>query len=79
MKINKKKLLCCMIDAGLNNRQLSEFSGVSIARISNIRNGNNTTYETASKIAKVLKISVQDLIEDENNDLIREECKHGNI
>lgn len=62
MKIDRKKMICSMLDAGMNNKQLSESSGVSITRISNIRNGNNTTYETAVKIAKALKIDVQELI-----------------
>ena len=65
MKVNKKRFICSMLDADMNNKQLSDASGVSITRISNIKNGNNTTYETVSKIAKVLGVPVADLIEDE--------------
>lgn len=64
MVVNRKNLICSMIDSGMNNKQLSDASGVSIARISNIRNGNNTTYETVSKIAKALCVSVSDLIDE---------------
>ena len=64
MIVNRKNLICSMIDSGMNNKQLSDASEVSIARISNIRNGNNTTYETVSKIAKALCVSVSDLIDE---------------
>lgn len=62
MKIDKKVLVCGMIDAGVNNRELSKLSGVSPARISNIKNGANTTFETVSKLAKALNIPIQDFI-----------------
>ena len=65
MKVNKKKLICSMLDSGMNNKQLSDASGVSITRVSNIRNGNNTTYETVSKIARTLGVSVDDLVDDQ--------------
>lgn len=63
MKANKKKLICLMIDADMNNKRLSEVSGVSLPRISNIRNGHGTTYETISKLADALGVPVADLIE----------------
>lgn len=63
MKVDKKSLICLMIDSGMNNKQLSDASGVSIARISNIRNGRNTTYETISKIAKVFGVKPEALFE----------------
>ena len=64
MKINKKNLLCAMVRADMNNQKLSNVSGVSITQVSNIRNGNNTTYETVSKIAKALSVSIADLIDE---------------
>lgn len=64
MKINKKNLLCAMVRADMNNQKLSNVSGVSITQVSNIRNGNNTTYETVSKIAKALNVSIADLIDE---------------
>jgi transcriptional regulator with XRE-family HTH domain len=64
MKIKQKELICSMLDSGMNNKRLSEISGVSLARISNIKNGDNTTYETACKIAKALNIPVLSLIDD---------------
>ena len=63
MKVDRKKLICSMLDSNMNNKQLSNASGVSVTRISNIRNGNNTTYETLSKIASSLKVSVDDLVD----------------
>ena len=63
MKVDKKTLICLMIDSDMNNKRLSELSGVSLARISNIRNGRNTTYETISKIAKVFEVKPEALFE----------------
>lgn len=63
MKVDKKKLVCAMIDNDLTNKELSKRSGVSLARVSNVRNGNNTTFETAAKIAKALSVPVQELID----------------
>ena len=64
MKINKKKLLCGMINADMNNKSLSRETGISVNQISNIRQGRGTTYETASKISKVLGLNVMDLIDE---------------
>lgn len=52
-----------MIDANMNNAVLVEKSGISISRVSNIRNGANCTFETAEKIAKALDVDVMELIE----------------
>ena len=65
MKLNRKKILHALIDAGMNNKELSEVSGVSPSRTSMILNGQNTTYETACKIAKALNVPVVSLIEDQ--------------
>ena len=64
MRIDKKNLLCAMVRADMNNQKLSDTSGISITQVSNIRNGNNTTYETVSKIAKALNVSISDLIDE---------------
>lgn len=63
MKVDKKTLICLMIDSDMNNKRLSELSGVSLTRISNIRNGHNTTYETIKKIAKVFDVKPETLFE----------------
>ena len=65
MKINRKTLVCGMIDANINNSDLSKATGISISRISNIKNGANTTFEMAKKISNVLGIPVMELIESE--------------
>ena len=65
MKINKKVLTILMMDEGIDNKQLSAKSGVSITRISNIKNGQNTTYETVCKIADALNVDVMTLINGE--------------
>lgn len=63
MKVNRKNLLCAMVRADMNNQKLSDASGISITQVSNIRNGNNTTYETISKIANALNVSLENLVE----------------
>lgn len=65
MTINKKVLTILMMDADMNNKQLSDASGVSITRLSNIKNGSNTTYESVKKIADVLHVDVMTLINGE--------------
>lgn len=65
MKLNKKILLCAMVEADMNNQKLSQKTGISVNQISNIRQGRGSTYDTACKIAKALNISVNDLIESE--------------
>lgn len=66
MKIDRKKLVCGMIDANINNATLSQATGISKSRISNIKNGANTTFEMATKISKVLGIPVMELIESDS-------------
>jgi DNA-binding Xre family transcriptional regulator len=68
MKINKKKLVCGMIDANINNSDLSKATGISISRISNIKNGANTTFEMAQKISEVLDVPVMELIESDSKE-----------
>lgn len=75
MKVDKKKIVCSMLDAGMNNKQLSNTSGVSIARISNIRNGGDTTYESLSKIAKALGVHVIDLVVDDDAQIMANTAK----
>ena len=43
---------------------LSEVSGVSISRVSNIKNGGNTSFETLSKISHALGVNLWDLMEE---------------
>lgn len=68
MKINRKKLICGMIDANINNSDLSKATGISLSRISNIKNGANTTFEMVKKISKVLDIPVLELIESDSEE-----------
>lgn len=77
MKINKKKLVNLMIDSNMNNNRLSKASGVSLSRVSLIKNGHNTTYETICKIASALGASANELIEDDiSENIITAEVRH---
>ena len=77
MIVDRKKLICAMIDNGMNNKELSEKSGVSITRVSHVRNGNNTTYETAVRIARALNVPVRELIDFEASEHIPEKKDGG--
>lgn len=67
MKINKKRLVCGMIDANVNNSDLSKATGISLSRISNIKNGANTTFEMVEKISKALCVPVMELIDTDSD------------
>lgn len=70
MNVNKKRLICSMIDSDMNNQQLSSATGLSRVQISRIRNGHGTSYESICKIAKALKVSLEYLIEEEGEEKI---------
>lgn len=63
MRIDRKKLVCAMIDAGMNTKQLSEKACVSRATVSYIKNGKQCNYDTAVKLACVLGVDVTEIIE----------------
>ena len=52
---------------GMNQRELSDASGVPQPMISDIENGNvlNPTIKTLSKLARALRCLIDDLIEEE--------------
>lgn len=64
MRIDRKKLVCAMLDADLNTKQLAEKAGVSRATACSIKNGKSCSYDTAEKLAKVLGVPVKKLIDD---------------
>ena len=63
MRVDRKKLVCAMMDADLNTKQLAEKAGVSRATACSIKNGKSCNYDTAVKLATVLKVDVTELIE----------------
>lgn len=63
MRIDRKKLVCAMMDADLNTKQLAEKAGVSRATACSIKNGRSCNYDTAVKLANVLGVPVEKLIE----------------
>lgn len=64
MRLDRKKLVCAMLDADLNTKQLAERAGVSRATACSIKNGKSCSYDTAVKLAQVLNVPVKKLIED---------------
>lgn len=64
MRLDRKKLICAMLDADLNTKQLAEKAGVSRVTACSIKNGKSCSYDTAEKLARVLNVPVKKLIED---------------
>lgn len=63
MRVNRKKLVCAMMDADLNTKQLAEKAGVSRATTCSIKNGKSCNYDTAVKLACALGIEVAEIID----------------
>ena len=64
MKINEKKLITAMFDAGLNIGQLAEKAGATRATVSAVRNGKSCSMNTVFKIATALNVEPYELLED---------------
>ena len=63
MRLDRKKLACAMIDVDINTKQLAEKAGVSRVTACSIKNGKSCNYDTAVKLAGVLGVPVEALIE----------------
>lgn len=64
MNISYKKLFKLLIDKDMNNRQLSEKSGVSMATLTKMRKGEGAiNIDAWDKICRALNCSLNDIIE----------------
>jgi len=63
VRIDRKKLVCAMLDADLNAKQLAEKIGVSRATVCSIKNGKSCSEITAQKIADGLGLQLKNIIE----------------
>jgi len=63
MRIDRKKLKIALIEKDMNQKELSERSGVARATISYIVNGKSCSIEVGQKIAAALDVNVTDIIE----------------
>lgn len=63
MSLNRKKLVCAMLDADLNTKQLAERAGVTRTIACSIKNGKSCNYETAVKLAIALNVDVMEIVE----------------
>ena len=68
MRLDRKKLVCAMIDANVNTTQLAEKSGVSRPTTCSIKNGKSCSYDTADKLAKALGVDVVELLENQKGE-----------
>ena len=64
MRIDRKKLVCAMMDKEINVKELAEKSGVSKQTVSNVKNGKSCIDAVGNAIANALGVSVADLLED---------------
>lgn len=64
MRIDRKKLMCLMLDKNLNQKELGEAAGLTRNTICAVKNGKSCNHDTASKIAKALNIDVTEIIEE---------------
>lgn len=63
MRIDRKKLVCAMMDEDLNSKQLAEKAGVSRATVCSVKNGKSCSYDTASRIANAMGVDLTKIIE----------------
>ena len=64
MRIDRKKLVCAMMDKEINVKELARKSGVSKQTISNVKNGKSCIDAVGNAIANALGVDVADLLED---------------
>lgn len=63
MRIDRKKFVLAMMDADLNTVQLAERTKLCRTTISAIKNGRSCKLETAIRIAEVLGVPVEEILE----------------
>lgn len=66
MRINNKKLRHIMEMNGLYQSELAKLSNVNRASINNICCGRSCAPETARKIARALRVPLEDLVEEDD-------------
>ena len=63
MRLDRKKLVCAMIDANMNTKQMAEKAKVTRATACSVKKGKSCSYDTAVKLAEALGVPVEKLIE----------------
>lgn len=66
VRIDRKKLVCTMLDKDLNVKELAELSGISRSTITSIRNGKSCAKGTVYILAKALGMEPEELIQVDN-------------
>ncbi|MFV0466743.1 MAG: helix-turn-helix transcriptional regulator [Lachnospiraceae bacterium] len=66
MRINRIKLVTELTRQDMTQAKLAELSGVSRATVNFIKNGKSCSDKTVGKIAKALKVPVENLIDMES-------------
>jgi putative transcriptional regulator len=67
MRINRKAMICIMLEKNMNVNGLAQKSGISRSTISSIKHGKSCTDSTVGKIAKALDVPVENLIDMETD------------
>lgn len=68
MRVNRKTLVCLMLEKDMNINKLAEKSDLSRGTISSVKSGKSCTDSTACKIAKALNVPVEQLIDLEGSE-----------
>lgn len=69
MRVNRVKLMAESARREIRTKELAEKSGVSRATLSKMRSGKSCSVETVQRVAQVLGVPVESLLEDS-----RKEC-----
>lgn len=69
MRVNRVKLMAESARMEIRTKELAEKSGVSRATLSKMRGGKSCSVETVQRVARVLGVPVESLLEDS-----RKEC-----
>lgn len=62
MRVNRKALICAMLDADVKVSELASLANVSRNTISAIKNGKSASVQTVEKIAKALHVPAEQLM-----------------
>lgn len=63
MRLDRIKLICEMAKRDMTATELAKESGISRATITGVRSGKSCNDQTGAKIARALRVDINDLVE----------------
>ncbi len=64
MRLDKRKILLCMANFSINQKQLAKKAGISRQSLSAVVNGRNCRPDLLGRIASALEVKPEEIIED---------------